>query len=266
VQRSGIGKRLTVDRAQILHGVIDGADAGREPQWRRRMHGDPRVEHDRARREVGMRVTLLHVARDIGHAGDRRELGAGQRRRHGNDAHREFRRRSAFAPLAAQRVESLRGKDRVGETQLGDLGRVHDRAAADRDEEVGAGITRRAGDARDVLARRMGADAVPDPGEAFAERAAQVGFKRHCRVERAADDGENLACPEPLHFGAQSLLPGKPEHDAVGTRIMVGSRQHRGSPQLRRSSGRVYPPRSITQPGRRAIRRSESGFRFSGPG
>jgi hypothetical protein len=33
-----------------------------------------------------------------------------------------------------------------------------------------------------------------------------------------------------------------------------------------RSSGRVYPPRSITQPGRRAIRRSENGFRFSGSG
>ena len=94
--RLGIGMRLA--RSRALDAMVDGADAGRQEQPFRRVHGDGGIEDGRARHHERMPQHLLHLRRGVGDAGDGAELAAGDRGRHADLAHgrRRQRRRDAL--------------------------------------------------------------------------------------------------------------------------------------------------------------------------
>ena len=119
--------------------MVDGADAGGQKQPFRRVHGDGGIEDRGARHHEGMAQHLLDLGALVGDAGDGAELAAGNRGRHADLAHRRRVdvRRDALA--GADPVDVLDAADIVGKADLHRLGAVGDRAAADRDDEVGVG-------------------------------------------------------------------------------------------------------------------------------
>ena len=62
-----------------------------------------------------------------------------------------------LAALADRRVDVVHDRRRVGDDQVGDLGGVHRRAAADGDEPVDAGVERRVGGVLERVDRRLDA-------------------------------------------------------------------------------------------------------------
>ena len=111
-----------------------------------------------------------------------------------------------------------------------DLGGIDDRPAADCHQQVGAGIARRRGRTRDILARRMGGDVVHQAGRTLAQCLVQHRAKRHRRGQRTAGDREHPAGAETIGFLPQRLLPGRAEKNAVDAWIMIGPGQHPPAP------------------------------------
>ena len=92
LQRLGVGIRMRLARADALDAMVDGADAGREPQPFRRVHGRWQGSRITARGITsGWRSASLTLVRLVGDAGDGGELAAGDRGRHADLAHRRRR-------------------------------------------------------------------------------------------------------------------------------------------------------------------------------
>ena len=87
LQRRAVGVGVAVDRAVGLDRMIDRADAGREPQPFRRVHGDGGIEDHRERDDAGMDVGLLQPQPRLGDAGACVEFAAAQRGRHADLPH-----------------------------------------------------------------------------------------------------------------------------------------------------------------------------------
>ena len=139
LQRLGVAVRMRLARADALDAMIDGADAGRQPQPFRRVRAEPGIEDHRARHQQRMAQRFLDLGLLVGDAGRGGELAAGNRRRHADLAHGrrgELRRSAATGP---DPVDVFGIADIVGEAKLHRLGAVGDRTAADRDDEIGIG-------------------------------------------------------------------------------------------------------------------------------
>ena len=215
LHRLGVGKGMRFARAQALDAMVDGADAGRKPQPFRRVHGHGGIEDRRARHHEVMAHHFLDLAALLGDAGDRAELAAGNRGRHADLAHGRRIHWRRDAPGRPDPVDVVGGANVIGKAKLHRLGAVRDRAAADRDDEVGAGAARLLGGGNDGRARRVrrhrieGADAAGP--ERFPDLVDLVGGP----VERAADHQEGAVRAQAVHLAYDRLGGGAAEHDLV---------------------------------------------------
>ena len=194
---------VRLERGERLGRVIDGADAGRQPQPFRRVDGDRGIEHDGDRNRHALLIALLLLDRLVGRPRQRVELAARQRRRHADHPHVrriEHRRdhRAVGLDAGAEGVEALDCRDIVLEEDRDDLARVGDRAAADRDDQVGTRRARRIGRRQHVAARRVRLDAVVSRGMTVAERRLDPPDLVGLAIERHAGQDEHAPRVEAL--------------------------------------------------------------------
>ena len=78
--------------------MIDGANAGRQEQPLRGVHGEPGIEDRGARHQQRMAQHFLDPRFLVGDAGNRREFAAGDRRRHADLAHAQARANGRRCP------------------------------------------------------------------------------------------------------------------------------------------------------------------------
>src|SRR5258705_6672373 len=124
-------------RADALDAMVDGADAGREKQPFRRVHGDEGIEDRGTRYHKLMPQHLLDPGALVGDAGDVTELAAGDRGGHADLAHERRLHRRGLALAAPDRVDALDGSDIVREANLPPLGAFPDRTTPPPDAEIG---------------------------------------------------------------------------------------------------------------------------------
>ena len=127
----------------------------------------------------------------------------------------------------AEIIELFGRADRVAETQPDHLRRIGDRAAADRDDQIGAGLARHIGRGDDIGARGVRADLGAGPGKAVAEHPPQT--VRHRSVSRAKVPlamHKNRAGVEPVDLLRQRLGKRCAENDILHLRKAVDAAQH----------------------------------------
>ena len=189
-----------------------------------------------------MAEALLEVARRVGAAGAGGELARRQSRRDRDHAHagrldRRALRRAVGSDPGAEGVELLRLGDAVAEAEADHLGRVGDRAAAQGDDQVGAGLARRVRRRDDIGARRMRANLGADPGKAVAQHLPQpldeIGLAR----ERAARHHKDRTGIEAVDLMRQRFGIGGAEDNAFHVREAIGAAQHWLSPRKNRRAG-----------------------------
>ena len=217
VQCLGVGERIGLAGADALDAMVDRADAGRQPQPFGRVHGDRRIEHHGARDDLRVAEQLLHPMALVGDPGNRAEFAGRQCRRHGDLPHRGriAGRRSEGAVRrfdGAQTVERLGSADAVCEAQLHRLRAVSDRAAADRRNQIGAGLAHRFGGLDNGAARGVRWHPIEDAGETVAEGLPHFGDLVGRAVERAADHQKDPLGTEPPRLLGEGLGGGLAEH------------------------------------------------------
>src|SRR5215208_4344155 len=94
-----------------------------------------------------MAEQLLHFAALVGDPGDRAELAAGERRRHGDlsdhwSTARRWTHESVGTLDRTDVVQRLRRANVVGQAKLHHFGTIDDGATADRRNQIGAGLAR----------------------------------------------------------------------------------------------------------------------------
>jgi len=99
------------------------------------------------------------------------------------------------------KVAVIVGAGQIGEAQLHRLGAVGGRAAANRHDQVGAGLARHSGSLDHGMSRGMLRHVVEQAGKPVAERATHLGNLVGRPVQRAADHEEN-----PLSVASSRLL------------------------------------------------------------
>ena len=182
-----------------------------------------------------MAEALLDVAPGVGAAGAGRELARRQGRRDGDHAHPRRLdlgppRRAVGSDRGAVIVELLGRGHPVAEAQAHHLRRIGDRAAANRDDQIGAGLARRVGRGDDIAARGMRADLRANAGKAVAEHLPQPVDIIGLTSQGAARQHKDGARVEPVDLLRQRLGVGLPEDDAFHCRKPVGSAEHRIPP------------------------------------
>ena len=174
--------------------MIDTAHAGREPQPLRRVHRRLRVEDHGARPDIRPDERVLLADALVGHPGEVRELGAGERSRHCDLTHRR-RPDIRHLPLAVgtdrdvQAVKRFGRVDIVGEADLQDLDGIDGGAASHCEDEIGCRRPHRAGRRNNARARAVLHAAVEQadivPAEGFGDGA---HHRRLCRERLRRDD------------------------------------------------------------------------------
>ena len=178
-----------------------------------------------------MAEALLEVTPGVGAAGPGGELAGRQGGRDRDHAHpRRLDRRSPQSAIGGDRgaevVELLGGGDAVAEAEPDHLGRVGDRAAAQGDDQIGAGLARHIGCGDDIAARRMRADPGEEPGKAVAERLPQPLDEAALPRQGAARQHKDGAGVEPVDLLRQRLGEGRAEDHILHLRKAVGAGQH----------------------------------------
>ena len=125
-----------------------------------------------------MAEALLDVLPGVGAAGASRELAGGQGGRDRDHPHsgrldRGTRARAVGRDAGAEIVELFGCRDAVAEAEADHLRRVGDRAAAQGDDQIGAGLVRHIGRGDDIGARRVRGDLGADPGKTISQRLPQ---------------------------------------------------------------------------------------------
>ena len=179
LQRGAIAHRLSIGRAQILHRMIDRADAGRQPKPLRRRHGHGGVQDhalgDHRRGGIALLARRPAIRRQgVGAAGKRGELARrqGRRDRHGANARQRLGppRHPVRPGDGAQPVEVARFGNIVGQAHADHLGGVGHRAAAERHQQVGPRLPCRIAGRHHIDARRMCANSRPGTRQIIAQR------------------------------------------------------------------------------------------------
>ncbi len=184
--------------ADAFDAMIHRADAGREEQPFRRVHGQPGIENGRARDGEGMPQPLLHMGAFVGDPCDVAELAAGDRGGHADLPHDRRLELRLLAAAGADVVDALDRRDIIGKTELHRLGAIGDRAAADGDDEIGLGVAGLVGGGNDGRARRMRGHLVEDAGAARAHRLADFCDLAGLAMQRSAHHQEGALRAEPV--------------------------------------------------------------------
>ena len=200
LQRLGVGVGMRLARAQAFDAMVDGADAGRQPQPLRRVQGHGGIEDGGAGHHELVAHRFLDLAANIGDAGDRAEFAAGDGGGHADLAHRRGLQRWCCALRGADRIDGLDAANIVGETELHRLGAVGDRAAADGDDEIGLRAARLLGGGDDGLARGMRRHRVERCHATRPQTVADLVDLVGASIERAADHQEGPACAQAVHL------------------------------------------------------------------
>ena len=195
LHRLRVGIRVRLARADAFDAMVDGADAGRQEQPFRRVHGDGGIEDGRARHDERMPQHLLHLRALVGDAGDGAELAAGDRGRHADLAHGRRRSSRGASPLARRGCASMpsTSSDVVGEASCTALAPSVIEPPPTVTIRSAFGVARRVGGGDHRLARRMRRHRVEHAGAARAERAADLRDLVGLAVQRAADHQEGAA-------------------------------------------------------------------------
>ena len=183
-----------------------------------------------------MREAFLDVPHRVGASGKGGELAGRERRRNGDKA--RARRRGRGSPCAAVGrdrrpigIEAGRLGDRIAEAEPDHLGRVGDRATADRHDQIRARVARGVRGRDHVGARRVRADLARHPGAAIAQHRANaldhVGVAR----ERAARQHIDRARLEPIDLAAEHVGKGLPVDHPIHLRITIDTALHATSGQ-----------------------------------
>jgi hypothetical protein len=202
-------------RAQAFDAVVDGADAGRQKQPFRRVHGDGGIEDRRARHHQRVRQSLFDLGMFIGDPGNGAELAAGNRGGHTDLAHRWWIQLRDATLVGTDPVDILDASDIVGEADLHRLGAVGDRAAADGDDEIGARGAGLLGRRDHGGARRMRRHCIERADATRTQRRLDFRDLVCFAVQRAADHQEGAVAPEAIDLRHDRLGGGGSEYHLV---------------------------------------------------
>jgi hypothetical protein len=211
----GVGVRMRLARAQAFDAVIDGADAGRQKQPFRRVYGDGGVEDRRTRHHLGMGQSLLDLGVFVGDPGNGAEFAAGNRGGYADLTHRWWIQLRDATLVGADPVDILDAPDVIGEADLHRLGAVGDRAAADRDDEVGAGGAGLLGGCDHGGARRMRRHGIERADATRAQRRLDFRDLVGSAVQCAADHQEGADDAEAVDLRHDRLGGGGSENHLV---------------------------------------------------
>ena len=204
--------------------MIDRADAGREPQPFRRVHGDGGIEDHHERDDAGMDIGLLQPQPWLGDAGTRIELAAAQRRRHADLAHpgrailREVPLARGLVDHGTEGFQSVRLANVVFQANGDGLAAVGRRPAADTDQQVAAGIARLVGAGDHGVARAVRRHVVMHAGVARSECSGDLPDRIGIAVECLAGEDEHPFGAQPLGCLGDSLGGRAAEHHPVHSR------------------------------------------------
>ena len=221
LQGGAVGVGVAVDRAKGLDRMIDGADAGREPQPFRRVHGDGGIEDHAERDEAGMDIGLLQPQPRLGDAGPGVEFAAAQRGRHADLPHA---RRAILreTPLArhlvdhgAEGFQPVRLANVVLQADCDRLAAVGRRPAADAQQQVAAGLACLVGAGDDRVARAVRRHVVMHAGVARSQRAGDPADRIGLLVERTPGQDEHPAGAQPIGRLGHGLGGWAAKHHAV---------------------------------------------------
>ena len=229
-----------------LGGVADHVEPARGHHLGGQRGGQRRVDDRLVRPQVAVRDAGLHVL--LGDVEDRhgRRLGAGAAG--GGDRQQRLERGRRLAPAADRRVHVLHELAAVGGDQVGDLGGVDARPAADPDEAVEAAVDREGGGLGERGVGRLDARAVPHLGldprglDRLLHAAGDPGG-RHAgiRCQHRSLHAEALELPARLGGGAGPVLERRRlerEDLLVRQRVPAVSRNRSRSKRFSRTSSR----------------------------
>ena len=204
--------------------MVDGADAARQPQPFRRVHGNGGIEDHHERNDAGMDIGLLQPQPWLGDAGTRIELAAAQRGRHADLAHprcailREVPFARGLVDHGTEGFQPVRLANVVFQADGDGLAAVGRRPAADTDQQVAAGIARLVGAGDHGVARAVRRHVVMHAGVARSERSGDLPDRIGLAVERLAGEDEHPLGAQPLGRLGDSLGGRAAEHHAVHSR------------------------------------------------
>ena len=275
----GVGEGLAGGRAQRLDAVVDGAHPGAEPEPRRRLQGEVRVQEHGLRREPPVDREVLDLARLVGDADEIGELPRRERRRDGEQRDGVGTEGRHFhlvrvGELDHAGVEAGRFVDPFGEADGRRLGRVVRRAAAEADQRVGAFLAGEGGGGDDAptgdVLHRLGEHA----GTAPAGRGHHLVQQGALPRQRMAGDDHRPAHAVLLEFGGKLREAAAAEMDLVHRQhgemppqFLLGQGEHRLASPIRprrRRASEGTPVRNPSQirAGRAAGREGRSGCEF----
>ena len=228
-------KTAGVDRAEILHRMIDRADAGGQEQPFRRVRGDRRIEDHHARHHQGWpklsftpRAGSVQPAkrgvfagRERGRHGDRAQPG--RRARRAGGARRPVRMRGT------ERIEPVRRRHVVAEAQPDHLRRVRLTDPPPSVSSRSAPASRATFAAATTSGRGVCAPIrVHTPANRLPRRVAHWSTRSVSRAHRAAGQHEDRARVQPRQPRPPAAVgEGLAVDHAVHVRKAVGPRHHR---------------------------------------
>ena len=212
--------------------MIDRADAGREPQPFRRVHGDGRIEDHHERDDAGMNIGLLQPQPRLGDAGTRVEFAAAERRRHADLPHprravlREVPLACDLVDHGAEGFQPVRLANVVFQADGDRLAAVGRRPAADTQQQVAAGIARLVGAGDHRVARAVRRHLVMHAGVARPQRVGDPADRIGFPVERPPGEDEYPPGAEPIGRLGHRIGGRTAEHHAFHSREDDLARAH----------------------------------------
>ena len=252
MDRDAVGQRLGVDRADVLHRVVDGADAGRQEQPFRRVDSRGRVQDHAARHHLRVAVALLHLPHRVGAAGGRGELasreGGGHRdRAHSGRVHRRALGAAVGMDPRTERVELAGLGHAVPQAEPDHLGGVGHRPATDGQQRVRPGLARRVGRGHHVDARRVGADLRTHARQPVAENGAHPIHHVGLPCQRAAGEHKDGVGADALDLLRKRFDERHAVDHPVHRRVAVDTLLHGGQPfSLQKASSAATSSRSAS--------------------
>ena len=149
----------------------------------------------------------------------------------GHDDQR-LERRGRLAPAADRRVDVVHDRRGVGGDEVGDLRRVHARAAADADEAVEVAVDRDVGGRLERLDGRLDVDVVEDT---ISMPSASIRSRTLSVIPAAITPGSDTTMTRlaPSRLSSQPVSAEAPGPNLIGVASMVKTVSWRGAPSRR---------------------------------